>query len=273
MPSASIAVVRDGRIVYAHAYGRQSDAIPVARADAPYQIASISKQFTAAAILLLEDEGKLHLDDPVSRYVPGITDGDRITIRQLLSHTSGLQDYWPQDYSFAAMATPVTPQQIVARWAHQPLDFQPGTQWQYSNTGYVVAGLIVERVAGMPLLQFLQSHVFQPLGMHAIDQDLAQGAGFPTPYQRFALGPVRPERPAARGWLFAAGELAMTASDLARWDIARMNRELLPADDWAEQERAVRLTDGASTNYGWGSRSGRTTATPMSSIRARRSAS
>ena len=104
----------------------------------------------------------------------------------------------------------------------------------------------------MPLLQFLQSRVFQPLGMHAIDQDLAQGPGFPTAYQRFALGPVRAERPAARGWLFAAGELAMTASDLARWDIARMNRTLLPADDWAEQERVVHLADGSSTNYGLG---------------------
>lgn len=252
VPSASIAIVRDGRIVYAHAYGRQSDAIPVARADAPYQIASISKQFTAAALLLLEDDGRLRLDDPVSRYVPGITGGDRITIRQLLSHTSGLQDYWPQDYSFAAMATPITPQQIVDRWAHQPLDFEPGTQWQYSNTGYVVAGMIVERVAGMPLLRFLQERIFAPLQMYSIDQDLAVGPDFPTPYQRFALGPVRPERPAAHGWLFAAGELAMRASDLARWDIARMNRELLPADDWAEQERVVRLADGSSTNYGLG---------------------
>ena len=105
----------------------------------------MSKQFTAAAILLLADEGKLSLDDKVSKYIPGITDGDQITIRQLLSHTSGLRDYWPQDYSFKAMATPTTPQGIVDRWAKAPLDFKPGTQWQYSNTGYVVAGMIVER--------------------------------------------------------------------------------------------------------------------------------
>jgi len=130
VPSASIAVVRDGRIVLARAYGRQSPTMPVASPDALYQIASVSKQFTAAAILILRDQGKLTLDDPVSRYVPGITGGERITIRQLLNHTSGLQDYWPQDYSFEAMSHPVTPQQIVARWAHQPLDFEPGTEWQ-----------------------------------------------------------------------------------------------------------------------------------------------
>ena len=252
VPSASIAVVRGGRIVLARAYGRQSPSMATATPDALYQIASISKQFTAAAILILRDQGRLSLDDHVSRYVPGITGGDRITIRQLLSHTAGLQDYWPQDYSFAAMEHEVTPQQIVDRWAHRPLDFEPGTQWQYSNTGYVVAGMIVERVSGQPLLAFLQSHVFAPLGMHPIDQDLAIGPGFPTGYRRNALGPVRPETPAGRGWLYAAGELAMTASDLARWDIARMNRALLSARDWAEQETPVILSNGVSSNYGLG---------------------
>lgn len=252
VPSASIAVVRGGRIVLARAYGRQSPEIATASPDALYQIASISKQFTAAAILILRDQGRLSLDDHVSKYLPGITAGDRITIRQLLSHTSGLQDYWPQDYSFAAMEHPVTPQQIVDIWAHKPLDFEPGSQWQYSNTGYVVAGMIVERVSGQPLLAFLQSHVFAPLGMHPIDQDLAVGPGFPVGYRRNALGPVRPETPAGRGWLYAAGELAMTASDLARWDIARMNRALLPAHDWIEQETPIILSNGVSSNYGLG---------------------
>ena len=80
-------------------------------------------------------------------------------------------------------------------------------------------------------------------------EDLALGKGYPTPYQRFALGPVRPERPAAKGWLFAAGELAMTASDLAKWDIARMNRAWLPADDWQTQETSIKLADGKDTGY------------------------
>jgi CubicO group peptidase (beta-lactamase class C family) len=238
--------------VLARAYGRQSPDIATATPDALYPIASISKQFTAAAILILEDQGRLSLDDTVSKYVSGITGGDRITIRQLLSHTSGLRDFWPQDYSFAAMSKPVTPQQIVDRWAKAPLDFEPGTQWQYSNTGYVVAGMIVEKVSGEPLLAFLQKTVFGPLGMHPIDQDLAIGRDYPVGYRRNALGPVRVETPAAPGWLYAAGELAMSAPDLARWDIARMNRELLPADDWAEQEKAVKLADGSSTGYGLG---------------------
>jgi CubicO group peptidase (beta-lactamase class C family) len=251
-PSASIAVVRGGRIVLAKAYGKQSEAGGAADPRQPYQIASISKQFTAAALLLLEDEGKLRLDDVVGRYLPGITGGDRITIRQLLDHTSGLQDYWPQDYSFHAMATPVTPQAIVDRWAKKPLDFAPGTQWQYSNTGYVVAGLIVEKVAGLPLLDFLQRRIFVPLGIRAVDQDKATGPGFPQGYKRFALGPVRMETPAAPGWLYAAGELSMSAADLARWDIARLTRTLLPADDWTAQETVTTLAGGGSTGYGLG---------------------
>ena len=250
-PSAQVAIVRGGKIVLVKAYGKQTDTA-AARPDTPYQIASISKQFTAAALLLLEDDGKLSMDDTVAKWLPGISGGDRITIRQLLSHTSGLQDYWPQDYSFAAMEKPTTPQAIVDRWAKKPLDFAPGTQWQYSNTGYVVAGLIAEKAAGEPLMTFLERRIFAPLGIAAIDQDKAVGGRFPAGYHRNALGPVRVARPAADGWLFAAGELSMSAGDLAKWDVARLDRALLPADDWAVQEKPVLLADGSTTGYGLG---------------------
>jgi CubicO group peptidase (beta-lactamase class C family) len=251
VPSAEIAIVRDGRLVLDKAYGKANEGLP-ARPGLPYQIASNSKQFTAMAILLLRDQGKLSLDDPVSKYIPGITQGDRITIRELLSHTSGLQDFWPQDYMFADMTVPTTPQHIVDKWAKKPLDFAPGTRWQYSNTGYVVAGMIVEKVSGEPLLTFLDQHVFAPLGMHPLDQDETNTPAFPAGYHRFALGPVRVAQPPARGWLYAAGELSMTAADLAKWDIARMNRSLLPERDWIEQETPVLRSDGRTNGYGLG---------------------
>ena len=251
VPSVEIAIVRDGRLVLDKAYGKANEGLP-ARPDLPYQIASNSKQFTAMAILLLRDEGKLSLDDRVSKFVPGITEGDRITIRELLSHTSGLQDFWPQDYMFADMTVPTTPQHIVDKWAKKPLDFQPGTRWQYSNTGYVVAGMIVEKLSGQPLLAFLNQRIFGPLGMHPLDQDETNTPAFPGGYHRFALGPVRVATPPARGWLYAAGELSMTAADLAKWDIARMNRTLIPARDWAEQETPVLRTDGRTNGYGLG---------------------
>ena len=128
VPAAEIAIVRNGKLVLTKAYGKANEGMP-AKPDQPYQIASNSKQFTAMALMLLRDEGKLSLDDPISKYIPGITEGDKITIRQLLSHTSGLQDFWPQDYSFIDMETATTPQHIVDKWAKKPLDFEPGTRW------------------------------------------------------------------------------------------------------------------------------------------------
>ena len=251
VPSASIAIVLDGKIVLTRAHGKANENLP-ARPDLPYQIASNSKQFTAMALMLLEDEGKLSLDDPVAKYVPGVTEGDKITIRELLSHTSGLQDFWPQDYMFADMLKPTTPQGIVDKWAKKPLDFPPGARWQYSNTGYVVAGMIAEKVGGEPLLAYLNRRIFTPLGMRPLDQDSTNTPAFPAGYHRYALGPVRIAQPPARGWLYAAGELSMTAEDLARWDIARMNRALIPASDWIEQETPVLRSDGRTNGYGLG---------------------
>lgn len=252
VPSASIAIVRGGKIIFTKAYGKANDNLP-ARTDLPYQIASNSKQFTAMALLLLQDEGKLRLDDHVSRYLPGITGGDRITLRELLAHTSGIQDFWPQDYSFEAMSHPTKPQAIIDRWAKKPLDFQPGDQWQYSNTAYVVAGLIAEKVSGEPLVDFLEKRIFKPLGMTTVrDQDEANGPTFPAGYGRYALGPVRKVTPPAHGWLYAAGELSMSAEDLARWDIARINRSAVPAHDWQAQETMVKLNNGKDSGYGLG---------------------
>src|SRR5579864_6454686 len=124
VPSASVAVVKGGKLVYTHAYGKAHlDPDKPATPDMRYSIGSISKQFTAAAILILQEQGKLSLDDPVARYVPGLTRGDEVTIRQILSHTSGYQDYWPEDYVMTPMLHPETAQQIMDTWAKKPLDF------------------------------------------------------------------------------------------------------------------------------------------------------
>ena len=252
VPSAEVAVVRDGQIVLSRAWGKPSDTLLQPDANLPYQIASNSKQFLAALLLLLEDDGKIDLDDKVSKWLPELPDGNRITVRQLLSHTAGLQDFWPQDYSFAAMEQPVVPMDIVRRWGMKPLDYTPGTRWQYSNTGYVVAGLIAEKAGGAALWDQLEARIFKPLGIHPYAIDETNGPQFPQGYHRNALGPVRVAKPAAKGWLWAAGELSMTAAELAKWDIARINRSLLTRQDWEEMERPVRLADGTLTTYGLG---------------------
>ena len=219
-----------------------------------YSIGSISKQFTSAAILLLQEQRKLSLDDAVGKYVPGLTRGDEVTIRQILSHTSGYQDYWPQDYVPPFMLTPITAQGILDRWARRPLDFEPGTQWQYSNTNYVIAGLIVEKAAGMPLWQFLNTRVFTPLGITSATNIDERGlpAGDPTGYFRYALGPPRPAPKEGPGWLFAAGEIAMTPADLAKWDISMLKRTVLSAASYDALASEVRLKSGAGTSYGLG---------------------
>ncbi|MGA8297956.1 MAG: serine hydrolase domain-containing protein [Terriglobales bacterium] len=255
VPSASVAIVQNGAIIYLHAYGDasiapQTPATPAMR----YSIGSISKQFTAAAILLLAQDGKLSLDDPVSRFVPNLRRGNEVTIRELLSHTSGYQDYWPQDYVMPNMLKPVTAERILDQWARKPLDFDPGTEWQYSNTNFVIAGLIVEKASRQPLLQFLSERIFAPLGMKSvinIDQErLTQTDA--TGYLRYAIGPLRPSPKEGKGWLFAAGELAMPAEDLAKWDISMMNQSLLKPASYAAMERETVLKNGLGTRYGLG---------------------
>ena len=251
VPSASISVVRGGQLVFAKGYGKASETMP-ARGDIPYQVASISKQFTAMGLLLLEDDGKIDLDDTVAKWVPGITGGERITVRQLLAHTAGLQDYWPQDYAFAAMEKAATPQRIADEWAKKPLDYAPGTRWQYSNTGYVVAGMILEKAAGEPLFAFLKRRVLDPVGIRTLNHDDTNTAAYPTGYRRNALGPVRPVSPAARGWMYAMGMLSLSAEDLAKWNIARLNRSVFPVEDWVEQETPIVRIDGTTNGYGLG---------------------
>lgn len=251
VPSASIAVVTDNRLAYAQAYGEQRRDGSPPSVTRRYPIASISKQFTAAALLMLEAEGKLSLDDPVAKYLPTLTAADRITLRQLLAHTSGYRDYWPQDFDFALMAEPVTPMQILERWAMAPLDYEPGTQWQYSNTGYTAAGLIAEQVAEEPLFDYLQRKVFEPLGMDVLDTDAGLGPDDATGTHRHALGPVRNTSPTAPGWLFAMGDLAMTPSDLAKWNVARLTRSLMPAALWTVQETNI-APAGTTNAYGLG---------------------
>jgi D-alanyl-D-alanine carboxypeptidase len=255
VPSASVAVVKNGQIAYLKAYGNariepQTPATPEMR----YSIGSISKQFTATALLLLQEQGKLSLDDRVSKFIPSLTRANEVTVRQLLSHTSGYQDYWPQDYVFPMMLQPVTAQKILEMWARKPLDFEPGTKWQYSNTNYVIAGVIVEKVSGMPLLQFLREKVFTPLEMKSvtdIDQEKL-GEIDPTGYMRYALGPLRPAPKEGKGWLFAAGELAMPAHDLARWDISIIEQKLMKPSSYREFETEVLLKNGLGTHYGLG---------------------
>lgn len=259
VPSASVAVVQHGKLVYAQAYGSARLATETAPAVAAtpemrYSIGSISKQFTATAILMLQEEGKLSLDDAVGKYIPGLTRGNEVTIRQILSHTSGYQDYWPEDYVMTPMLKPESAQQIIDTWAKKPLDFEPGTKWQYSNTNFVIAGRIVETITGAPLMDLLVSRIFRPLGMKSVwNSDEAKLTSVDaTAYYRHALGPLRMAPKEGRGWMFAAGELAMTAHDLALWDESLIAQTILKPESYKQMFTEVKLKDGKGTHYGLG---------------------
>ncbi len=254
-PSASIAVVENGRIVFARAYGVRSLATAEPATDEHrYHIGSASKTFTAALAAMLADEGRLSLDAPVGRLVPETTAAELITLRQALSHTAGYQGYFTMDATPAEGRRAITPADILARWAAAQLDTPPGTAWAYSNTGYTVAGVMIERATGSALNDLLQSRIFRPLGMtSAADVDQrGPGTGDAVGYTRFLLGPPRPARAIGPGWTFATGGLVMTASDLARFDVALMDGPLLSASARATMTADTRLNDGEASGYGLG---------------------
>jgi CubicO group peptidase (beta-lactamase class C family) len=174
-------------------------------------------------------------------------------LRQILNHTSGIRDYWPQDFVTPPMTKPTTPQAIIDEWGKRPLDFAPGSDWQYSNTGYVLAGTVVERVSGEPLFEFLRRHIFVPLHMMRVADKAAplsdeDAAG----YTRYALGPVQPAPQEGAGWLFGAANLAMPPTELALWDISLIERSLLSAQSYEAQWAPVVLKDGSRRAYGLG---------------------
>ena len=248
-------MVRDGKIVMAAAYGDAKLSPRVAATPAMrFKIGSNSKQFAAATVLLLAEQHKLSLDDPVSRYLPSLTRANEVTVRELLSHTAGYEDYYPLDYVTPWMARDTTPASILDGWAKKPLNFDPGTRWQYSNTGYVVIGQIVEKVTHKPFFEFLRANVLEPLGMHSAI-DLSDGKwsdADPSGYHNFALGPPRATTPEGGAWVYACGELAMTASDLALWDISLMNGTILKPASLKELTTEMLLKNGTGTGYALG---------------------
>jgi D-alanyl-D-alanine carboxypeptidase len=254
VPSASVGIVRDGRIVLTHGYGRARLEPPLAAAaDMRYPVGSISKQFTVACVLLLQQDGKLSIDDPVGKYLPELTRSHDVLIRHILSHTSGYEDYAPQDYTIPAWTKPTTADRIVHEWATKPLDFEPGAEYQYSNTNFNIAGLIVEKVSGEPFWRFLDRRVLTPLHLAGtIDLDTSYDKVEPVGYMRNALGPLRPAKIEAPGWYFADGELAMPVGDLLTWDISVIEQSLLAPASYRAMETDTRLNNGLTAGYGLG---------------------
>lgn len=253
-PSAQIGIAEDGVVIFTGAYGLARIEPPVpSTVDMKYGVGSVSKQFTAAAAMLLVEQGKLHLDDPVSTWFPQLSHAREITLRMLLNQVSGYSDDYTEDYLTPEMATPTTPLAIVTRWTSKPLDFAPGKQWQYSNTNYGLAALIVEKVAGQPFFDFLTANILRPAGLtHVIDLDGSEVPAIPQGYVHFGFGPARTTPREARGTTFGAGQLAMPIGDLLLWDTVVMKRKVLKPTSWQVLQAEFDLPDGSGTGYGMG---------------------
>lgn len=242
IPGLSLAVVRDGQVVLTRGYGLANVELQVRAApETVYQSGSVGKQFTAAAVMMLVEEGKLGLDDPISRFFPEApASWAGIRVRHLLSHTSGLKDYdLPLWHEY-------TDGDLLRAFAEPPLEFVPGEQWSYSNTGYVLLGFLIQRVTGRFYGDLLAERVFRPLGMRGTriisEADIVpnRAAGY-----RLVDGALENQE-----WVSpslnrtADGALYLTVLDLAKWDTALEAGRLLKPESLAALWTPVRLKDG-----------------------------
>jgi D-alanyl-D-alanine carboxypeptidase len=250
----SVAVVQDGRLVFARAVGRSAYGGDAAvGSDTRFAIGSVTKQFTCACVLLLVEDGKLALADKVATWYPELTRAADISVLDLMHHVSGYPDYYPLDYVDARMRTPIAPDELLRRHAGGPLDFEPGSRWSYSNTGYVLLGRILEKVTGRPFASVLGERILGPLGMtDTVYQPEPGTERLARGHVRFALGDPEPCTPEAAGWIEAAGGIWSTATDLAKWNLALLEGRLLSPASFAVLSSPRTCTTGRSTNYGGG---------------------
>jgi D-alanyl-D-alanine carboxypeptidase len=223
------------------------------RADHVFRIGSITKSFTAAAILKLEAQGRLGLDDPLVRHLPDYTASSAITLRHLLTHTSGIADYVDVSGFGTRQAEAKTPAELVAAFAGLPLEFAPGSQWSYSNSGYFLLGLVIEKITGRTYADFLQAEITGPAGLRDTrycpdEQDYPRAAlGYKNDHGRLV-----PADAAMMKLPFSAGALCSTASDLVQWLAALSHGKIGSPGSFARMSQPVVLTSGKTYPYGLG---------------------
>ncbi len=250
----SVGIMEDGRTVFVKGYGTANLATHASvDTTTRFAIGSVTKQFTCAIILQLAAERKLSVDDPVAKYLPDLTRAGDVRLRDLMGHVSGYPDYYPLDFVDRRMLVPISADSLARWYGRQPLDFEPGTRWSYSNTGFMILGRIAELVTHRPYPQLLRERIFTPLGMrHTAYEPARRDAGYAQGYAWFGLGDPEPAEPEAAGWAAAACGIWSTPGDLLIWDRALLEGRVVPAEFLRMMTTARHLANGASTNYGFG---------------------
>jgi CubicO group peptidase (beta-lactamase class C family) len=260
VPGLAVAVLRDGKLVRAKGYGLANIELDVpVKPETIFQTGSVGKQFTATAVMMLVEEGKVNLDDKLSKYFAGTPAAwNDITVRNLLTHTSGIPEYTESKNALAkelfSMRADYTEDDLYQRMIKMPLDFAPGTKWQYSNSGYLLLGILLHKVTGEFYGDFLQQRIFRPLGMTATriisEEDIVpnRAAGY-----RLAKGQIKNQE-----WVSpslnttADGALYTNVLDLGKWDAALYTETLVKKSSLAQMWTPVTLKDGRTHPYGFG---------------------
>jgi CubicO group peptidase (beta-lactamase class C family) len=256
---ATALVARKGQIIYKKAFGMANMELNVPmQADNVFRIGSITKQFTAVAILQLAEQGKLNLQDDITRFLPDYpTQGAKITIEHLLTHTSGIQNYTNIKDTISRSTADFTPAKMVDYFKGLQLRFAPGSRWEYSNSGYFILGYIIEKVSGQPYASYLEEHFFKPIGMtnsrYGSDLQLVKNRvdGYTKGDKGFENSPyISMTQP------YAAGAIQSTVEDLFKWQQAVHSGKLLKKESLEKALTRYKLTDGSTTSYGYGWRLG-----------------
>lgn len=253
-PGASVLVAKDGEILYQMGYGFANlEHSVLVTPETKFRIGSISKQFTAAAILKLQEEGLLSVKDPLSKFIPDYPKGDEVTIHHLLTHTSGIHSYTSKQDFMDTVTVEIKPEDLVNSFKNDPFDFNPGEKWLYNNSGYFLLGYIVEKVSGLSLGDYLRKTFFDPLGMrdtggHQWSLILKHEAnGYSYEGGKFQKA-LNWDMSRAGG----AGALYSTVGDLYRWNEAVFNGRVLSQPSLEAAFTPVKLNDGSAGGGGYG---------------------
>jgi CubicO group peptidase (beta-lactamase class C family) len=252
-PGMAVLVSRDGRIIYQGGFGWADleKKTPVS-AETKFRIGSVSKHFTAAAILRLAEEGKLAVTDPLEEFFPGFPKG--VTLHQLLTHTSGIRSYTDKPDFMGKVNRPVTPADLIASFQNDPPDFAPGKGFHYNNSAYFLLGEIVAKVSGKSFADYLQDTFFGPLGMKdsGIYQNSAPPAGMAAGYS-MTEGKAAPALDWDMSWAGGAGAIYSTVGDLFLWNEALFGGKVIKDTSFKAMTTPVKLPDGVDgMNYGYG---------------------
>ena len=254
-PGAAALVMKNGQVVLRKGYGMANLELgaPVSP-NMVFEVGSVTKQFTAAAILMLQQQGKLRMEDEVTRYLPDYpTHGEKITIDHLLTHTSGIPSYTGMPEWFSRLREDMKVDDVIALFKDKPLEFKPGERWRYNNSAYILLGAVIEKASGKTYEQFVEEEIFQKLGMASSryghhEEIIPRRA---TGYTRRENG-FRHANYVSMTQPYAAGSLMSTVDDLALWDRALASEKLLGKTSLERMFTPARLTSGRSTRYGYG---------------------